>query len=233
MIYGETGVGKTRLAGTFPKPFFIDTNRGLITLRQMGVKPLRLPMSRTDHTYKIVKDVLRKLKEKEEPFDKIEIETLVFDDITDLADFLMNDLMLHPSPGGKRRDPALEKPLWEDYSILRNQLKEIMITARELDYNLVAIAGLKTESGEVGSSQYGKPLILGSFRDHVGYSIDEFYHLTTEGSGDKLRYVTYTVTHSSLGIQFEAKSRSGLPAKIENMTYDKLRSALEKAKGKK
>ena len=231
MVYGETGVGKTRLAGTFPKPFFINANRGLITLRQLGVKPLELKIGRTDHVYKIVKDVLRKLKEKEEPFDKLEVETIVFDDLTDLADFLMADRLLHPSPGGKRRDPSFDKPEWDDYGVLRNQLKELCITARELNYNMVGIAGLKTEMGEVGSSQYGKPLILGSFRDHIGYGFDEYYHMTTEGEGDKLKYVTYTSPHRGVGVHFECKSRTGLPAKIENMDYDKLFQALQKAKG--
>jgi hypothetical protein len=233
MVYGETGVGKTRLAGTFPSPFFINANRGLITLRQMGIKPLELKIGRTDHVYKIVKDVLRKLKEKEEPFDKLEVETIVFDDLTDLADFLMADRLLHPSPGGKRRDPSFDKPEWDDYGVLRNQLKEICITARELNYNMVGIAGLKTEMGEVGSSQYGKPLILGSFRDHIGYGFDEYYHMTTEGGGEKLKYVTYTAPHQAVGVHFECKSRTGLPPKIENMDYEKLKSALEKAKGKK
>lgn len=232
MVYGETGAGKTRLAGTFPKPFFFNANRGLITVRQLGVKPLELKLSRTDEVYRIVKDVLRKLKIKEAPFDKIDVETIVFDDLTDLADFFLADMMLHPSPGGKKRDPTAEKPLWDDYGVLRNQLKEICITARELNYNMVGIAGLKTEMGEVGSSQYGKPLILGSFRDHIGYGFDEYYHMTTEGEGDKLKYVTYTAPHRSLGVHFEAKSRTGLPPKIEDMTYDKLKKALEKAKGK-
>lgn len=234
MVYGETGVGKTRLAGTFPKPFFINANRGLITLKQIGVKPLELKIGRTDHVYKIVKDVLRKLKEREEPFDKLEIETIIFDDLTDLADFLMADRLLHPStPGAKRRDPSFDKPEWDDYGVLRNQLKEICITARELDYNMVGISGLKTESGEIGSSQYGKPLILGSFRDHIGYGFDEYYHMTTEGEAEKMKYVTYTSPHRSFGVTFEAKSRTGLPPKIENMTYDKLKAALEKAKEKK
>ena len=231
MCYGATGVGKTRVAGTFPKPFFIDTNRGLLTLRQIGVKPLSLPISRDDHVYKIIKDVLRKIKVKEEPFDKFEIETIVFDDVTDLADFLLTDLMLHPSPGQPRRDPTTTRPEWNDYGILRNQLKELMITARELPLNMVGIAGLKTEAGEVGSSQWGKPLIIGSYRDHIGYCFDDYIHMTTEGSGDKLKYVTYTASHFQLGVQFEAKSRSGLPAKIENMDYDKLFQALQKAKG--
>ena len=230
MVYGETGVGKTRLAGTFPHPFFFNFNRGLITLRQMGVKPLELRLGRTDYIYKIVKDALRKLKEKEGPFDKLEVETIVFDDLTDLADFLIADMMLHPAPGKQKRDPTMVKPEWDDYAVLRNQLKEICITARELDYNMVGIAGLKTEIGEVGSSQYGKPLILGSFRDHVGYGFDEYYHMTVEGEGEKMKYVTYTAPHRSIGVSFEAKSRTGLPSKIENMDYGKLKAALEKAR---
>lgn len=37
MVYGDFGRGKTTFAGTFPEPFFIDTNGGLISLAINGV----------------------------------------------------------------------------------------------------------------------------------------------------------------------------------------------------
>lgn len=37
VVYGDFGRGKTTFAGSFPKPFFIDTNGGLISLAINGV----------------------------------------------------------------------------------------------------------------------------------------------------------------------------------------------------
>lgn len=228
LVYGETGAGKTLFSATFPKPFYMDANRGGTTVRQLGHHHPNLKLRRGDETYKIVKDVLRRLKKKEEPFDKLEVETLVWDDLTDLADFLAVDLLLHPAPRQKKRSPRYDKLEWDDYGILRNELKEFMAASRELDLNVVAIAGLKTEEAKKGSGWMGKPLILGSFRDYAGYGFDEYYHMMVEGSAEKVKYNTYTVKHRHLGIEYDAKTRTGLPAITQDLNYKTLKKAFFK-----
>ena len=92
--YGETKSGKTTFAGTFPKPFFIDTDRGGRTLKKLHIPHISIPPY--DRTFDLINDILIKLRQKEPPFDKLEVETLVFDSVTALADFLIYDLLLHP-----------------------------------------------------------------------------------------------------------------------------------------
>lgn len=224
LVYGDTGCGKTTLAGTFPHPFFIDTDRGGRTLKAKRIPHIKL--ERGERTYDLVMDILRRLKEKTEPFDLLEVKTLVFDSITSLADHLMCAIMLYPRrPGQTKRDPNLEKPEWDDYTILRNQLRDIMITAQDLDLNIVGTCGEQLERDEVRGTFLGKPSILGSYRDLIGYAFDEYYHMAVEGSGDKVKYLVYTTRH----LYYSAKSRDGMPGKIENPTYAKLFRAMEAA----
>ena len=37
LVYGRAGTGKTLLGGTFPKPIFVDTDNGLLSLRKKDV----------------------------------------------------------------------------------------------------------------------------------------------------------------------------------------------------
>ena len=226
LVYGETGCGKTTLAASFPHPFFVDTDRGGRTLKNKRVPHIKL--ERGERTYDLIMDILRKLKNREAPFDKLEVKTLVFDSITSLADHLMVAIMLYPRrPGQVKKNPNLEKPEWDDYTILRNQLRDIMITAQDLKVNVVGTCGEQLERDEVRGTFVGKPSILGSYRDLIGYAFDEYYHMTCEGSGDKVKYVVYTAKH----LYYTAKSRDGMPVKIEDPTWAKLFRVMEKADG--
>jgi len=227
LVYGDTGSGKTTLAGTFPHPFFIDTDRGGRTLKAKHIPHIKL--ERGERTYDTVMDILRRLKEGTQPFDKLEVKTLVFDSVTSLADHLLCAIMLYPrKPGQLKRNPNLEKPEWDDYMVLQNQLKDIMTTAQDLDINIVGTCGEKLERDEVRGTFVGKPAIVGGYRDAIGYAFDEYYHMAVEGSGEKVKYVVHTVKH----LYYTAKSRDGMPAKIEDPTHAKLFRAMEAADAK-
>jgi hypothetical protein len=62
----------------------------------------------------------------------------------------------------------------------------------------------------------------------IGYAFDEYYHMATEGSGEKTKYFIHLRPHISKGIHYMAGSRDGMPPKIENPTYQKLFEAMKK-----
>ena len=41
-VYGKAGTGKTTLGATFPKPLFLDMNKGLLSIRGMDVDYIEL-----------------------------------------------------------------------------------------------------------------------------------------------------------------------------------------------
>lgn len=218
LVYGESGSGKTTLASTFPKPFFIDTDKGGRTLKDKDI-PF-LPLHRGDRTFDICVDVLTKLEKKEAPFDKLQVETLVLDSLTALADDFMVESMKYPSPGRTPRDPARFKPEWDDYAMVQNRMKHIIKYAQDLGLNVVGTAGVKLEKDEILGSFMGRANIVGSYRDVVAHDFDEFYYLTCEeqGQGKPALYVAYTSKYR----YYEAKSRDGIRGKVESPTYLKL-----------
>jgi len=218
LVYGEAGSGKTTFASTFPKPFFLDSDRGGRALK--GEKIPFLALRRGDRIFDICYNVLTKLEKKEPPFDALEVETVVFDSLTSLADMLMVESMVYPSPGNPPQNPDAVKASWDNYSQVQNRLKHLLKYSQDLGLNVVATAGVKLERDEILGSFIGKPNIVGGYRDLVGHDFDELYYLACEeqGQGKPPAYVAY----ASKFRYFEAKSRDGFKGRILDPSYIKL-----------
>ena len=218
LVYGESGSGKTTLASTFPKPFILDTDKGGRTLKDKEI-PF-LPLHRGDRVFDICVNVLTKLEKKESPFDSLQVETLVLDSLTALADDFIVEAMKYPSPGMAAKDPARFKPEWDHYALVQNRMKHIIKYAQDLCLNVVGTAGVKLEKDEILGTFIGRPNIVGGYRDMVAHDFDEVYYLACEeqGQGKPPSYLAYTSRYR----YYEAKSRDGLRDKVESPTYLKL-----------
>lgn len=222
LLYGPTGAGKTRFSSTWPNPFFVDTDKGGLSLRKLHVP--YVPISYGSKAGTVIRDILDKLEKGEDPFDKMNIETVVFDSFTSLADMLLHESMLFPSSPGKiKRDPVNNKPEWDDYQAVRSRLHDIVLRCKDLKLNVVAICGEKLERDEVLGTFIGKPNIVGSYRDLIGYDFDEVYYMETEGQGEKMKYNLHTQKFK----YYDAKSRLDLKGKVEDPSFDKLYKSLK------
>ena len=217
LLYGEPGAGKTMFALSGPKPFVIDTERGLNTANHMGVTPQYLSLSKEDQVYKIICDVLNKIRDKEDPFEEPP-ETVIIDSLTALGEMILWEAMR--SPGGVRmpKDPTNDKPEFDDWNALQNRIKKILDILKDLSCHVICTAGVKLEKDEIRNTFVGRPNILGGIRDVIGHYFDEFFYMEPRGSGDKLKYVTYTKRHE----YYAAKSRGNRPGKIENASFKDL-----------
>lgn len=216
LVYGPTGAGKTTFAGTWPKPFFIDTDKGGMTLRALHV-PF-LPIAYGDKASAIIREVLDALANNKEPFDKEEgrPQTIVFDSFTSLAEMVLQETLLYPSrPGMIKRDPLVTKPEWDDYNAVKARLHDIVLRCKDLSLNIVAICGEKLEKDEVLGTFVGKPNIVGGYRDLIGYDFDELLYLDAEGTGERVKYYAYAQKHR----YYDAKSRYGLKGRFENPKF--------------
>jgi hypothetical protein len=216
-VYGPTGVGKTHFAGTFPDPFFIDTDRGLRTLK--GKHFPFYAVKKGTKAYKQILAILGDLAERNPPFDTIPVRTIVIDSLTELATYLLAESMRYPDDARKEpRNIEDEKPEWDDYSKLASRLDTIVNRCRDLNLNFVATAGRKIDKDEFTGEFLGLPNITGGFRDIVGHKFDEYFYLESTVKDDATVYKAYTAKHK----YYEAKSRDGRPRVIINPSYDTL-----------
>lgn len=217
LVYGPTGVGKTTFAGTFPKPFFIDSDKGGLTLKSKNI-PF-VPLVHGDKAYAKVVDILQAIKQQQAPFDKLDVKTIVFDSLTSLMDMFIYEAMKYPQPGKLSRDPVNTKPEWDDYAAIGSRMKDIMLRCKDLNLHVVALSGEKLEKDELRGTFVGQPNITGSYRNVIGHDFDEVYYMSVEGTGEKLKHYLFTSKFK----YYEAKSRMDLQTdKFESPTFDKL-----------
>lgn len=227
LIYGKAGSGKTKLMGTFPNELVIDTNKGLKTLEDNeNVQVISLEHTIRDTTgretdpnvYKTIIQILTDAKNKTGLFAEGEslshIETIAIDDMTNLCDFLKYGIMKFMN----RKDPVKDKADFDDWSMLSNQMGEIITMMKSLPYNIVVTAGEKLEMDELKGGQIGGVLVQGGYRHVLPHAFDEVYHLVVKTAMGKTQYVCETVNV----YPFNAKSRQGFNAPLINATYETL-----------
>ena len=216
LAYGEAGSGKTTFASTFPKPFFIDTDRGGRTLKNKKIP--YLPLVRDKKIYDGLVSFLLDLKEEKKVGD-YEVETLVIDGLTSLAEILLYEIMKFPSkPGRPPKNPLIEKPDWDDYSMLGSRLLMLHVLLEDLPFNVVSTGLPMLEKDEVTGGFIGKVNIIGGFRNSVAKHYDEVYFLEMINSHNEI----HSVAHLRRYKYYVAKSRDGLDPEIQDPTYERL-----------
>ena len=218
LVYGEAGSGKTQFSLTADNGFFIDTDRGLLTAVKMGVTPRFIALSKEDQVYRIVKSILIGVRDSTGQFADNPPNVLVIDSVSFLAEAILWECMLHPIGKMTAKDPTNDKAEFDHWGILQNRMKELLDITKDLPCHVIATAGVKMEEDGIRGGWIIQPNLVGGIRNSIGHYFDEMFYMEPKGSGDRVKYVTYTARHGNAA----AKSRTGRPAEIENLTFPKL-----------
>jgi len=224
LLIGYSKSGKTRLASTAPNPLFINTDHSMEGIHPDS-DPEVVDIFRTDKNIgETVREAIFAVRDRKEGFENI--ETLVFDGVTTLSDFLLYEAMLNSEISRKVHDPFLQKPERDEYGIIKNILMSLFTLIDELDCHIIATAGIKLDTPD---SKTGKkkmdgytsirstilPDIAGSFRDSIAGRFTGVFFM------DERNRKYYAYPYHPENIAVGVRNWMG-PPKVENPDFQKL-----------
>lgn len=201
-ILGEPGVGKTRLAATFPDPFFLDMEKGAASARAGGVHRLIVPTDRGALTAvrKILQDMARAplnggtISYQVPDGPRVDVGTVVIDSI----DAIQQPVKMYEVLRGRSK---MERSDWDT---LLNLLTPLVLDWHALPINVVVIAHTKRSEGEEkrpGSMDFG---VQGSLRSQMPRWFSHILHIVSGPDGERFVVTEPTV---SKGYRYLAKDR--------------------------
>lgn len=237
LVMGATGNGKTYFAGTFPKSYFLmtepDGEMTFLTVPELRKNVIGfdrfIPESQED-TKAVFERLYTACDEARQMALKGEIETLVLDNITYLAEtrwIYINKYEQEFSPRtGELNTMAM-------YGKLSRWLYNFtLMKLVSFPGNIVITCHERLESDEALEKKPDKsnpvvPSILGGFRDDIGGMVSLVLYLgKSKGPDGKYKYSART----NLGMGKQAKSRfPNLPEVVDNISYSTLRLSIENA----
>jgi len=187
LSYGMSRAGKTRFAGSWPRPLFLSdaTESGWTTLSNMDRNVLFEP-ERSPVVWSIEKaaDMMQAVHEAEPLIKRGEIHTVVVDSLTFYADLFFNTL---DAAGGNRADGR------QLYQKLGQHLKNLREQVHLLGSNVVWLA-LEKPPGE--DTPVGGPMLSGQNAAKFAAGCDYvFYHRSFQAPG------------ANTALQFEIRTR--------------------------
>lgn len=236
LAIGSTGVGKTYFASTFPRCCFLITEPGgedtFLTLPSLQKNVLmfdRFIPTNEDDTKRVFIELDKSCAEARDKAQKGEIETVVLDNLTYLAEnrwIYINKYEAEYSKTGELDTRGM-------YGKLARWLYNfVLMKLLTIPANLVITVHEKMESDDVMDKKPDKtspivPSILGGFRDDIGGMVSLVLYLGKINLGQgKYKYVART----NLGGGKQAKSRyPNLPEVVENITYTVLKDTILKS----
>lgn len=234
VIYGKSGVGKTFLAGQWPRPRFIDFDHGIATLANPTFRSAHNGneidyYQPTEHnlnqrgiptSHNAFDDACRYFDISMSPGDRDTFDTWVLDTCTTLSQAARTKgiiLLGTPQYGNKSKtqQQALQTGLIDvkqaDYGSERNLVEQFIRMLRDSGKNVLILAHEKEITDDKGNLTGRVPLLTGQSSEVVSGMFDEVWRLTLSGVGATRRRSLQTETNTVN----MAKSRSGVPDGIE------------------
>ncbi|MCP3685782.1 MAG: ATP-binding protein [bacterium] len=186
LVYGESGMGKTWLIKTCPKPLIISAEKGLMTLSDQDIPVIEI------NTYEDLEEAFEFVTTREEAK---EFETICFDSISDIAENVIADLKAeYPDPR-------------KAYGDMADKLLAMVKKFRDItNKNIYFIAKAKRVKDDFTGITSWMPSAPGKqLAQALPYLFDYVFPLRMGVTGDGVEY-RYLQTNQD--IQCIAKSRS-------------------------
>lgn len=195
LIIGETGTGKTRFCGTFPKPYLFSFDNGVDTLGGLDIDyDVFVEGNRQKPT-----QYQRFLTEWARVGADPKYQTLILDNVTNLSKFIMDDLIYVNG----LTDKQLGNSVWDLYRSLKNKLHDIVSSVTTQQRYIICTALPEWETDKNTGEMKVFPSTEGKFRQEMCAWFSEVYYTHVEKSKDGLKYMMKTKADG----KYTAKSR--------------------------
>lgn len=226
---GRSKTGKTFFACSYPKPFVINVDKGLATVRDKKIPYIDIERMTEDNMndrdslcrYTDILQIIKDIKYKEGKYwDMLEAEgyvpeTIVLDSISAMSDLFEAEITTKP-PDGKARNETLQI---QDYNLIQRRIFSLIDICREMPYHFVATTGIEVKQNERGSF-LENPLATGSkLGPQIPHFFDEIYYHEYDPESN-----VWTLTPVQSKRFPHAGTRKGLEMTVyKNPTYEKIK----------
>lgn len=207
IIYGESGVGKTMLAGTARVPLILSAEAGLLSLSDKNIDSVEI---------KTPEDIMEMYEFITESEDAKKYETIVLDSITEIAQVYLGVLK------SKHKDPRAA------YGELNDDLSKLIRAFRDISHKHVYFIAKSAKIEDESGISINRPVMPGkSLLNDLPYNFDLCMALRigkTE-DGDTYRYL-----QTAAQPQYICKDRSGCLDDVEEPDLGKIFNKIKAGK---
>ncbi len=164
LLCGNAGSGKTMLSSTFPNPWFLSAEGGLMSIADRDIPYTKLPADDGTVTSEALLQVKARLEQSPAVREKqfgFPVDTLVVDTIDEISRLLLSERMKK-----EKHDIAQ----LQDYGWLKDRMTWFVTALRHLDMHVVFTCHLKPR--EIDGSINLIPAIEGGFSEKIADYVD-------------------------------------------------------------
>lgn len=224
LVYGETGVGKTVLAGSasvvpeMSPVLHLDIEGGTLSLRRRYPEVKRIRIKEFSVLQGVYDDLY-----VNNPY-----RTIIVDSLSELQRFSMDKIMADVVAEGKRADQDPDTPAQRDWGKNQNQIRFFVRAFRDLPCNVIFTAHAQTTQEKRTGMWKTKPSLPGKLANEIAGFLDEVYFMYIKRvklpGSDEFRDERLLLTRATEDTV--AKTRlDTLPIVVTNPTMAEIQSA--------
>lgn len=223
---GDTGSGKTRAAGTFPKPYLFSFDGGVDTLGGLDIDyDVYIDADRRNPS------AYQRFKKDWETISKDgKYQTIILDNVTNLSKCILDQLIYD----NQLVDKNLGDKSWDLFRIVKNRMYDVVTSTLSIQkYGICTFLPEWEADRNTGETRV-LPATEGRFRQEIPAWFGEVYYFHTEKKpGSNPRHFVRTKTDgkfiakSRIDEALKKKGKQGMPEFIDNFSYETIKQYLE------